>query len=222
MKNSFNLLLSLSLFPFLGCAQNNSMESLNKNKNQKELMVGGPCEGCEAIYECPVSLVDLNNSRYLPDWNEKGPKLEVRGIVYHSDGTTPAAGIIIYVYHTDQSGIYPKKGDETGWRKRHGYLRGWMKTNEKGEYKFYTLKPASYPNSQIPAHIHVTVKEKGKTPYWLDDFLFDDDPFLTEKERKNKNPRGGSGILTTKKVENVLLAERNIILGLNIPGYPNP
>jgi protocatechuate 3,4-dioxygenase, beta subunit len=37
--------------------------------------------------------------------------------------------------------VYTVKGDETGWGKRHGYLRGWMKTNEKGGHKFFTLMP---------------------------------------------------------------------------------
>ena len=46
--------------------------------------------------------------------------------------------------------------------RRHGYIRGWMKTNEKGQYRFYTLKPASYPNSTAVKHIHPTIKEPGK------------------------------------------------------------
>ncbi len=66
---------------------------------------------------------------------------------FAGDGKTPAAGIVMYVYHTDQKGIYPKKGGETGWAGRHGYIRGWIKTNAQGQYKFYTLVPASYPNS---------------------------------------------------------------------------
>ena len=182
--------------------------------------IGGPCEGCEAIYECPVSFDKLENMVWLPDWSEKGTKLAVNGVVYQADGKTPAANVVLYIYHTNQDGIYPKKGDETGWAKRHGYLRGWLKTNEKGEYKFFTLKPASYPNSTAPAHIHVTVKEPGKNEYYIDEFLFDDDPFLTSRERAAQAGRGGSGILFTKEVEpNFLKAERNIVLGKNIPGY---
>jgi LytS/YehU family sensor histidine kinase len=74
----------------------------------------------------------------------------------------PAAGVVLYVYHTNPQGIYPKKGNETGWGKRHGYLRGWLKTNSRGEYKFLTSRPGSYPQSSNPAHIHIFVKEAGK------------------------------------------------------------
>ncbi len=181
--------------------------------------IGGPCEGCEAIYESPVPFDKLDHLCWLPDWNGQGTKLAVNGIVYHPDGT-PAADVTIYIYHTDQKGVYPTKGDEKGWAKRHGYLRGWMKTNEKGEYKFFTLKPASYPQGKNPAHIHVTIKEPGKHEYWIDEYLFVDDPYLSDAEKSKLPNRGGTGILVTKDTGNMLKAERHIYLGKNIPGYP--
>jgi protocatechuate 3,4-dioxygenase, beta subunit len=196
-----------------GCTQT----SLNEKTTGS---VGGPCEGCEAIYESPEPFDKLNNMIWLPDWNEKGTKLAVNGIVYKADGKTPAPNVVLYIYHTDQTGIYPKKSNETGWGKRHGYLRGWMRTNEKGEYKFFTLKPAAYPNARIPAHIHITIKEPGLNPYWIDDYLFDDDPLLTAEERNKQPKRAGNGILETKDVGNMLKAERIIYLGRNIPDYP--
>lgn len=83
--------------------------------------------------------------------------------------------------------------------KQQGYLRSWMKTNEQGEYRFYTLRPASYPNSNNPQHIHPIIKELGKTEYWIDEFLFDDDPYLTAENRKHNRQRGGDGIIKLKK-----------------------
>jgi protocatechuate 3,4-dioxygenase, beta subunit len=214
------LLLAVTGSSLSGCTQNNSQ----KKTAGSAANVGGPCEGCEAIYESPVPFEELGNMCWLPDWEDKGTKLAVNGVVYHADGT-PAAGVVIYIYHTDQSGVYPKRGDDPsipqgGWGKRHGYLRGWMKTNEKGEYKFFTLRPASYPGGRNPAHIHVTVKEPDKNEYWIDEYLFDDDPFLTSEERKHSQNRAGNGILKTKDVGNMLKAERHIYLGKNIPGYP--
>lgn len=197
------------------CSQNPSADIRKKESKP----VGGNCEGCEAIHESPVPFEQLTNLCWLPDWNETGTRLAVNGVVYNPDGS-PAPGVIIYIYHTDQSGIYPVRSGDSGWGKRHGYLRGWMRTNEKGEYKFFTLKPASYPQGRNPAHIHVTVKEPGINEYWIDEFLFDDDPFLTAEERKNCRNRGGSGIIRTKDVGQMLKAERNIYLGKNIPGHP--
>lgn len=200
-----------------------SQAPVNQSSINKRVIgnIGGSCEGCEAIYECPVQFEKLETMVWLPDWKEKGIKLAVNGIVYNADGVTPAAGVILYIYHTDQTGEYPRKGGETGWARRHGYLRGWMKTNEKGEYKFFTLKPASYPNSKIPAHIHITIKEPGRNEYYIDDYLFDDDTFLSQEERSRQPGRAGNGILKAVEVEKGFLkAERHIYLGKNIPNYP--
>ena len=211
---SFVILL---LFPVLqACSQGAS------KKNEKQnITAGGPCEGCEAIHESPVPFDQLDWVDTLPDFHEPGPKLEISGIVYKKDGKTAAAGVIIYIYHTDQEGNYSTKGKTTGWGKRHGYIRGWIKTNERGEYKFYTLRPASYPNSNNPQHIHPTVKEPGINEYWIDEFLFEDDPNLTGEHRKHLKGRGGNGILQTKWINGMQVARRDIILGKNIPGYPD-
>ena len=219
MKIIVSMFITLLCIVTYSCAQKPSTNSI-ANKRVKG-NAGAPCEGCEAIYECPVPFDKLSHQLILPDREGKGRKLTVRGIVVKADGITPAPEVIVYVYHTDQTGIYPKKGDETGWGKRHGYIRGWMRTNEKGEYTFYTLRPASYPNDSIPAHIHITIKEPAMNEYWIDDYFFEDDPFLTIKERKKLDERGGNGILKLREIgKGEFVAERNIILGKNIPNYP--
>ncbi len=206
-------LLLLTLFTTAVCTS-----SCAQKKSGNDVKVGDRCEDCEAIYESPVPFEQLPNMVWLSDWEQKGRKLAVNGTVFRADGSR-AANVIIYIYHTDSTGVYPKKGDEKGVAKKHGYLRGWMKTNELGEYKFFTLRPGSYPQSRNPAHIHVIIKEPGKTEYWIDEYLFDDDPFLTEAERKQCQDRGGNGILKIKDVGNMIKAERNIYLGKNIPNY---
>ena len=212
------LVLFIILMANIGCTQTSNTKT-TKPPDKIATHVGGRCEGCEAIYESPVSFDSLNHLCWLPDWNETGRRLAVNGVVYKADGK-PAPNVIIYVYHTDQTGVYSKKGNETGWGKRHGYIRGWMKTNEKGEYKFFTLKPAPYPGGKIPAHIHITIKEPDKNEYWIDEYLFDDDPILTQVERIKNENRGGNGIIKTVDPGNMLKAERNIYLGKNIPDYP--
>ena len=50
------------------------------------------------------------------------------------DGKTPAPGVILYVYQTDVTGaLHPRGGQVQG--KRHGRLRGWMKTGADGRYR---------------------------------------------------------------------------------------
>ncbi len=151
--------------------------------------------------------------------SEAGEKLEISGVIYRLDGTTPAPNIILYLWQTDATGHYTPAPNTRGITRIHGHLRGWLKTNQRGEYKFTTIKPAPYPNDVLPAHIHPSVKEPDKNEYYIEDFLFDDDPLLTRQERAKLENRGGSGILRLSKRDGVLIGTRNVRLGLNIPNY---
>lgn len=195
-----------------------SCSSPQEKEQGKYKLVGGPCEGCEAVFEYENK--ELFAVDTLPDFNDEGPKLKVTGTIYQPDGITPAKGVILYIYHTDQNGIYPKKGNETGWGRRHGYLRGWIKTDSEGKYTFYTLRPGVYPSRNAPAHIHATILEPDGKYYWIVDFLFDDDLLISESDRFRESPRGGNnGILYLQQDGNLWISERDIILGKNVPGY---
>jgi protocatechuate 3,4-dioxygenase beta subunit len=187
---------------------------IESNPNQ---IVGGGCEGCEAIFE--YGNKHLSSSDTIPKFQETEPKLKISGIVYQKDGKTPAENVILYIYQTNRNGVYETKGDEQGWAKRHGYIRGWIKTGKDGKYSFYTFRPASYPGGQEPEHIHITVKEPDKNEYYIDEYVFDDDPLLTIEERSSLTNRGGSGIMKPEMKNGILTIERNIVLGLNIPNY---
>ena len=214
------LLIACCSLAINGCTQESANPKTANKPAPGDTKVGSGCEGCEAVFESTASFNQLNNVDTLVDWNTPGPKLVVSGVIYQKDGKTPASNVVMYFYHTDQAGVYPTKGNEKGWEKRHGYLRGWIKTDKDGRYKFFTLVPASYPNSSNPKHIHATIKENGKTPYWIDDFVFDDDPLLPQQERNRSQPVGGLGVLKPVLKDGILYAERNIRLGLNVSGYP--
>jgi protocatechuate 3,4-dioxygenase beta subunit len=209
----FIFLLSIYMLP--ACSQSSSKTS-NISTQKK---VGGSCEGCEAIYANPIPFDKLSWIDTLPDFKEKGPKLLVSGVIYNPDGHTPAKNVVMYVYHTDQTGRYTNRNNEKGWSGRNGYIKGWIKTNDKGQYKFYTLRPASYPGSVIPAHIHAILLEPGKTEYFIDEFLFDNDPFLTTEQRNRQEGRGGNGIMKITMYNGMQTGTRTIYLGKNIPQY---
>jgi protocatechuate 3,4-dioxygenase beta subunit len=219
MQRSIILIVLSAIISSGGCSQNNTKPT-DQQSDRKEIKVGAPCEGCEGIYEQAPSFENLSWTDTLPDFNEPGPKLVISGIIYKVDGTTPAPGIVLYVYHTDQKGLYTPGNGQTGRARRHGYIRGWIKTNKKGEYKFYTLKPAAYPGHNIPAHIHPIIKEPGKNEYWIDEYLFDDDPLLTAPERKKQPGVGGNGVIALEEKNGILYGERNIYLGRNVDNYP--
>ncbi len=205
MNRSFYFLFVILLYACYGESQNQTVK------------VGGPCEGCEAIHEYGNKVLKPVDT--LPEFNVLPKPIKISGVVYQSDGKTPASDIILYVYQTDDKGKYPKKANSKGWEKRHGYLRGWMKTNASGKYEFYTSRPTSYPNSTVPQHIHITVKEPDKNEYYIEDFYFKDDPYIANNILNRKRPRGGSGVISLVKESNIQVAKRDIILGLNIPNY---
>jgi len=188
-----------------------------QTKNVPTKLVGGGCEGCEAIFEYgDKKLTPIDT---LPEYENNEPRLKITGTVFKNDEETPAENVIIYIYHTNRQGIYETKGDETDWAKRHGFIRGWVKTDKDGKYTFYTFRPASYPDRSEPEHIHITVKEPDKNECYLDDYFFHDDPILTQNKRNKLGNRGGSGIMKPVEVNGTLTIERNIILGKNIQNY---
>jgi protocatechuate 3,4-dioxygenase, beta subunit len=220
MKKLFHITTFVMMVTILQSCQGQTKSNLpiQKNTDIKKL-VGGGCDGCELMY---VGMpANINATDTSAGWTEKGQKLLVTGKVYKLDGKTPAPNVVIYYWQTDNNGYYsPRNGmDENA--KRHGHIRGWVKTDKDGNYAIYTIKPAPYPNDNIPAHIHTSIKEPNiENEYYIDEFIFDDDKLLTSEKRKALENRGGSGILRVLLKDDLQIAEHNIILGLNIPNYP--
>lgn len=194
--------------------QNRQASLINKNK-----IVGGGCDGCELMY---VGMpTDIEPVGYSPGWTLKGRKLLITGTVYKLDGKTPAPNVVVYYWQTDDKGYYPTREGMDKKAERHGYIRGWVKTDAEGKYSIYTVRPAPYPNEDMPAHIHTSIKEPTVgNEYYIDEFVFDDDKLLTGAKRKKLEKRGGSGVLRVLISGEMQVAEHNIILGLNIPDYP--
>lgn len=144
---------------------------------------------------------------------EPGERLRMTGRIFRPDGT-PAAGALLYVYHTDSTGVYPRRGDETGNGRRHGALRGWMRTDRDGRYEFRTIRPAPYPGRDDPAHIHATVTVPGHPERWIDSYWFEGDPRITPKKRAGREGRGGPGAIVTlrRDASGTWHGERDIVL----------
>lgn len=203
-------------FSFSAC-QTQSQSQSDPDSPESAKIVGGPCQGCEAIFE--YGNKKLTSVDTLPEFENNLPQFKITGIVFQNDGKTPAPNVFIYIYHTNQKGIYETKGNEKGWAKKHGHIRGWIKTNKDGKYTFYTFRPAAYPNGLESEHIHITIKEPNKNEYYIDSIVFADDPLLTKSKKEILQNRGGSGIVTIHLQDNIQVVKRDIFLGLNIPNY---
>ena len=108
----------------------------------------------------------------------------MRGTVYRSDGSTPAPGVILYVYQTDITGLYAR---EPGADPR---IRGWMRTDAAGRFEFSTIRPAPYPSRTEPAHIHTQLWGPGVPPQSNVTLLFADDPLVRPAESAESEALG--------------------------------
>src|SRR5271167_1530253 len=94
----------------------------------------------------------LTSSARIAPEGEPGTALVISGRVVSEDGKTPLPGVIVYAYHTDTS----------------------------GHFEFATIKPAPYPNRDVPAHIHLHAWGAGYPRQWFQ-VEFAGDPLLPKQ-----------------------------------------
>ena len=114
----------------------------------------------------------------MPDWDISlsttqvpGEPMVISGVIYDKDGKTPLAGTRVYVYHTDAGGEYGPNGNSDP------LIKGTMITDEKGRFRFASVRPGAYPMGGVPAHVHVHVSAPGKSKR-VAEFHFQGDPEL--------------------------------------------
>ncbi|NBP69120.1 MAG: intradiol ring-cleavage dioxygenase [Cytophagia bacterium] len=217
IKSLFTLIPLVLLLT--GCEGQTNKSRLTTNANRT--IVGGGCDGCELMYvDIPREMNAIDTSM---GWMEKGQKLIITGTIYQLDGKTPAPNVIMYYWHTNQEGLYANKKGLHEKARSHGYLRGWIKTDQNGKYTIHTIRPAPYPNDILPAHIHLSIKEPEiGNEYYAEDIVFDDDKLLINYLKKYPmQNRCGSGIVRVLLKDEIQIAEHDLVLGLNIPDYPN-
>ena len=184
-----------------------------------ERNVGGPCQDCEALLDYALLGITPQSTDTLPGFHTNEPQIKLTGTVFQQDGKTPAENVLLYVYHVDRNGLYQPSEEPIGWEGRHGQYRGWLKTGKDGKFSFYTFRPVPYPEVQEPEHIRIYVKEPNTIPYYIDNYVFESDPMLTEEKKQSEKKRGGSGIVKLEMKDGIWTANRDLILGLNIPDY---
>lgn len=115
----------------------------------------------------------------------KGVPCYVAGSVRSTDGT-PIAGARIDVWEADEDGFYDVQyaGDRSA-------ARGWLRSGEEGEYRFWSVRPSPYPiphdgpvgdllqaagrSPMRPAHLHFKVDAPGHRTLITHIFVAGDD-----------------------------------------------
>jgi protocatechuate 3,4-dioxygenase beta subunit len=115
-----------------------------------------------------------------------GKKIKVIGVIKNEEGKL-VANALVYLYHTDSRGWYAANSPHVNMNEgdmRHARLFGYVRTDKDGKFELHTIKPAGYPQSDLPAHIHVHVTAEGYRSF-VNEFLFDDDERLVGNIREN-------------------------------------
>jgi protocatechuate 3,4-dioxygenase, beta subunit len=157
----------------------------------------------------------------IPPPTEVGTPLVVRGRVVRATGA-PVSGALIYVYHANAAGKYPKRPGLCGAARLQGYLRGFVQTDARGQYEIVTIRPGIYEERDTPAHLHLTVfttvPPSAQRSTYIDDVMFDDDPILDQTYRARLEGRGGSGVVHAQRVRGDTVLVTRDILWDRIPG----
>jgi protocatechuate 3,4-dioxygenase beta subunit len=197
MKPNVSVFITAVIFATAVAAQ------VNKHPKYPLTLSGGaPCGSCDAPEK-------LSWKTVVPPPGEPGEPMVITGKVFQADAKTPAAGMVLWVYQTDQTGYYNEKDDAS-----HPRLRGWMKIGWDGKYELRTIRPGAYPHRATPAHIHAHVYGPGYSERSIEDYWFKDDPRINEKELKNAADNGGHPVIVELKRGNdgVWRGERDITL----------
>lgn len=108
---------------------------------------------------------------------EPGEKLEFYGRVLDEHGNPlPKAAVI--AYNTDATGLYVPRGSSS----RTPRIRAVAVTNDHGWYRFRTIRPGGYPDSDDPQHIHLHI-DAAVHRHTYRTLWFEDDPRVTAAKR---------------------------------------
>ena len=152
----------------------------------------------------------LSNTDTIPDFRSKTNKIKLTGVIYQSDGVTPAKDVIVFIEQPDENGDFDlrRSGDD-----RYVFHRSWVKTDEDGRYTFYTFVPGNDRRYNQMQQIFPIIKEASKPEIQLESLLFDNDPLLTKRCRKRLTKKGHTArILTTEKQDGIWVANKDIVL----------
>lgn len=107
----------------------------------------------------------------------------VQGIVSGAD-CRALPNALVEVWQADEHGKY-----DIDYGRDGTFLRAQMRTNAKGEYRFSTIRPASYGVSRFmrPAHIHFIVSADGHRRL-VTQMYFAGDPYLDRDPLRAVHP----------------------------------
>ena len=112
-----------------------------------------------------------------------GQRIHIEGQVIDGDGT-PVPDAMVEIWQANAAGRYRHPVDQHNAPLDPNFTgAGRCMTNDKGEYRFLTIKPGAYPwlnhaNAWRPAHIHLSLFGPSFVTRLITQFFFPGDPLL--------------------------------------------
>jgi len=187
--------------------------------NSAPAALPGDCNGPDQKVQCFFVNLPANLGPVMtiaaPD--EPGNRMIIRGRVLRADTKLPYAEAVLYAYHTDITGHYATSDASDHILRWHGRLHDWCRADADGRYELHSIRPGAYPNGKAPEHIHAAVQLPNGNAYWINDFVFADDPHLDpvyfKLLREPHNPKElDNGMVTLAPQEGVLFGTRDIVV----------
>lgn len=137
-----------------------------------------PAAGCaptEAATAGPFHVPDAPFRTRLAAPGEPGRRLVVEGRVLAAPSCVPVAGAVLDVWQTDDSGRYSREDAGEAHPGDVFRLRGRVRTDAEGRYRFESVLPGHYGGRA--RHIHLAVEASGHARLTTQ-LYFAGDPYL--------------------------------------------
>jgi protocatechuate 3,4-dioxygenase beta subunit len=140
-----------------------------------------------------------------------GQRIIVEGRVLDGDGR-PIPRVLVEVWQANAAGRYRHPGDQHPAPLDPNFTgRGRCETDERGRYKFVTVKPGAYPwknhsNAWRPAHIHFSMIGQSLGERLVTQMYFPDDPLFFQDPIFNAvtDPRARSQMIARFALEHTV------------------
>jgi protocatechuate 3,4-dioxygenase beta subunit len=140
-------------------------------------------------------MLDRSDIRADPDNGQVMPGtpllLTLAVSTVRDNACTPLAGAHVDVWHCDALGVYSGVKDPHFDTVGHHYLRGWQRTDKKGEARFRTIYPGWYPGRSVHIHFKVRTDPDAERGQVFTSQLYFDDALTTRVHQAQAYTKAG-------------------------------